>query len=313
MSDFPLFTMLLAASPPDRLLSAVHALPWGVHAGIAFALIAGLVLWCTGRRVLKPVVVTVAAAFAAVLGFILIPVLAPDAGVSSVFGAIGGGVIGLLAGYLLYRFVLAVTFGVTLAAGAAMVAAAALSLASSEHPLTPQITLGQNRDISYPPADRMSPDDSESAALFTLPPPSAPPLPTPLAATWLEPVSPKEVADSARDFVECLQWQANEAWSASSTRTRFIVGGAGVIGFLLGLLLGFSLPAWAAGVVTALVGAAVWLPSAVWLIFAASAPGREWLDLPPAGWTIVWFVVSLLGLAVQWAGLLKGKKSAPAR
>ncbi len=292
LAKLPILTL---AAPPS-LLSAVRDLPWGVHAAIAIALIAGLVLWCSGRRVLKPVVACLAALAGGSTGLVMLPVLAPDAGVSPWFGGAGGAIIGLLAGILLYRIVLALLFGAVLAGAAAMFAAAALSFV----PPTPA--------AAHAPAD----SSSTGSALVATDDPPAIPTP-PLVATWLEPVEPRDVAKTARGFMDSLRWQAGLAWDESTLRSKVIVGGAAIIGFLTGLLLGLTLPKWAAGAVTALAGAGIWLPAGAWLLHAANIPGREHLELPPTGWAIIWFVVALLGVAVQWMGLMGGRGARASR
>jgi hypothetical protein len=79
--------------------------------------------------------------------------------------------------------------------------------------------------------------------------------------------------------------------------------GAGFFGFLVGLLF----PRRSAAIATALFGAAVWLPCSLWMVNAAEAPGREFLNQGGAiGWLVVWLTVSALGFAFQ-AGMGREK------
>jgi len=118
----------------------------------------------------------------------------------------------------------------------------------------------------------------------------------------------RQAASAALELAREVANETRQAWEAWSVRDRAIIGGASAIGLIGGAVLGLSLPAWAAGAVTALVGSAIWLPCAVWLAHALDAPGREALHLPASGWAIVWVVVSLIGLAAQWAGLMGSGK-----
>lgn len=117
-----------ALEPAQQIIAGVQALPWGMHAVVAVAMVAGLVLWCCGRHVLRPVVITLSALAGAGLGFVLTPTLLPDAGLSPYVGAAGGLIAGVLAGFLLYRLTLAGLFAVVIGSGTAVVAAGALAL-----------------------------------------------------------------------------------------------------------------------------------------------------------------------------------------
>ena len=51
----------------------------------------------------------------------------------------------------------------------------------------------------------------------------------------------------------------------------------------------------------------------VWLTTAIDAPGQQYLHRPARDWLIIWLSVSVLGMLIQWAGLVKRKKAKPAR
>ncbi len=115
-------------------------------------------------------------------------------------------------------------------------------------------------------------------------------------------------------------WQAarstwGEWWDAVPAKNRpWIIGATGV-GIFAGTVLGLMLPAWSAGAVTALAGAAIWLPAALWLGMAWSVPGfgnktptgLSLQGLSAGGWIAVWLVIAVIGVACQWYGLMPGK------
>ena len=302
----------------EKLAAALAELPLGVHAVVAGALIAGLVLWSSGRSVLKPVMVFVAAVSGGLGGFLALPTLLPDAGVTPWFGAVGGAVIGLLAGLLLYRLVLMVAFGVSMSAALGLMAAAGISLATGASvnavmavAISPPtlLVLGpperptERAAVAWddgPAGEQDGPDQPSSVV------PAADPtdgLPNIHQLT----VDPLDAAARAREFVEAVRARAETSWRALSAMQQLIIGASGLVGLILGGLVGLTLPQWAAGALTAFVGAAVWLPAAVWMLHAFQLPVGAALELPAAGWLVVWGVVSVMGVAVQWAGLMRAK------
>lgn len=104
-------------------------------------------------------------------------------------------------------------------------------------------------------------------------------------------------------------------WDSVPAKNRpWIIGATGV-GIFAGTVLGLMLPAWSAGAVTALAGAAIWLPAALWLGMAWSVPGfgnktptgLSLQGLSAGGWIAVWLVIAVIGVACQWYGLMPGK------
>lgn len=325
-----LFAMLpvsgLALDRAERLIEGLRALPWAMHGLVALALVTGLLLWALGRRVLKPSVVALAALAAGVAGFVVVPTVAPDAGVSPYVGALGGLAVGVVAGMLLYRLALAATFGVVMAVAAAVVTAAAVGAGGvgavaglGEAPLPKDLgpTAAKVEGAAAPAGGAPDLD----ANLSDGPASEDPVRERPAGETATDGAAKdgaqlvrqaQDAAAAAREFASALWARAGSWWGERTRVEKLAVGGAGVLGLALGALLGLTLPAWAAGAVTALAGAAVWLPAAVWLAHALGAPPAvlEQTNLSPTGWAVVWAAVSALGVAVQWLGLMKGRRAA---
>jgi hypothetical protein len=119
----------------------------------------------------------------------------------------------------------------------------------------------------------------------------------------------EHAAGQLRDFSIALAHELCDSWSSLVPRHRLILGAATVGGLLAGLSFGMMLPVWAAGFVTALFGAAIWLPAAAWIGVAAQLPGQHFVQgRTAAWWLMVWGVVTVIGLMVQWSGLLSRKK-----
>ncbi|HNB59799.1 MAG TPA: hypothetical protein PK308_05760, partial [Phycisphaerales bacterium] len=59
----------------SKVLEGIGSLPWAVHALVAAAMVAGLVLWLKGERYVRMVVLIVGAGVGGMLGAFLAPVL----------------------------------------------------------------------------------------------------------------------------------------------------------------------------------------------------------------------------------------------
>lgn len=218
------------------------------------------------------------------VGLLAVPLLAPQSGVSPFIGSVGGAVVGLLLGFILYRPAVGTTFGVALAGAVALLAVAFLTS-----------PLGKNYANRSTPTDSLA-RGSEPDAISG----------TPAIALSGTAREAEQIRESCSEFLTSARYAIEFAWEDLSPRGRWIVIGASTAAALAGVFLGIAVPAWAAGGVTALVGAAIWLPCALWLARAAKLPGLDAVvQMPPSGWAITWLAAAALGLGLQWAGLLK--------
>lgn len=138
----------------SRALEGLGSLPWGVHAVVALAMAAGLVVWLTGQRWVRPIVVILGAGVGAMLGSFAAPLFSglAESGVgssglnasaladaASSLGEPSGGdaafvyrglviglIVGAVAGLLLYRSAMALALGVVMGALLPLAAATVL-------------------------------------------------------------------------------------------------------------------------------------------------------------------------------------------
>lgn len=115
----------LAAHLPD----ALQSLPWLVNVPVALALIAGLILWLAGRRLIRPVTILVGLGLGGLVGFLVLPILMPGFALSPYLGLAAGAAGGLTVALLLYQVATAITFGSAIGAGCGVMAAAILGTA----------------------------------------------------------------------------------------------------------------------------------------------------------------------------------------
>lgn len=370
MSPTP--THLLAVQLPE----ALQNLPWLVQVPVALALIAGVVLWLAGRRLIRPVTIMVGIGLGGLIGFLVLPVMMPGLAISPYLGLLAGAATGLTTALLLYQVATAITFGSAIGAGCGITAAAVLGTAltlpasaqlDQPEPLPPENPGqlgGGEQPIYVPPpapwnprveplpepengpegADVENPGVIRAKPVVTKPKPPAPVKVSKPAGTGngaaAKPVAAKKPAAKetstkidrtidtreVRAEAESAVGKVGQFWGAARGAWRgwwdsvpekdkpWIIGATGV-GVVAGTVLGLLLPAWSAGAVTALAGAAIWLPAALWLGTAWSVPGfggkggggAALTSLSPGGWIAVWLVLAVIGVACQWYGLMPGK------
>ncbi len=124
-----------AAPHVDRLVSSIQAMPWLMHVGIALAFGAGLVLWLRGKPLFKPATAVLAAALGGVLGFALLPVLAPTATVPPWLGMLAGALAGGMLLLAMHRLLAATVFGGVLALAFATIATGTLTILDRSAPV----------------------------------------------------------------------------------------------------------------------------------------------------------------------------------
>jgi hypothetical protein len=213
-------------------------------------------------------------------------------------------VVGALMGVVLYRFAMATSFGVVLAVAVPLSAAIALRVPESD--AAPQ---------QGPPTMSSHQDEELARTIETLRQSVTPDRPEADNAPAPEATDRQRVAAAVnsatqhvRTFLEALDQQLKARWDLLPTSHRLILGGSTAVGLALGVVLGLLLPRWAAGAVTAMFGAAVWLPCSLWFWTALGLPGAGSLDHRPDLCLLVWAAASVTGMAVQWYGLVRGKQ-----
>lgn len=294
--------------PIDRLIASVQSMPWGVQGAIVGVLVGGLILWAFGRKVLRPMAVLIGAGVGGAAGFVALPVLAPEAGLSPYVGLAGGAVIGLLLALLLYRIVTAVSFGFVLACAAAVTTAGVLGWRQPS--ALPQSAAIASGEPGLTGIDMNTVIDEAARRLEEALAKGSTPLPSSQPASAKYP-NISATAQNAHEFYQALRDQLQARWAAYPSSDQWKIGLAAAFGMAIGLLLGFLMPNWSSGAVTALVGAAIWLPAAVWLLHAFSVPRHERLsEVTPLGWAIVWAIVGIIGIGMQWQAFTRAKKKA---
>lgn len=279
----------------SRVLEALQALPVGTHLAIGGGLVAGLMLWVFGRKVMKPAFAVVGMVVGGLIGLLL----TPAAGIPAIgpaeppyVGLAIGAALGLGVAAVLFRFLMAAAAGIVLAVAGVLAAGVWIDSRPAEGggPAPSAAIVEHLAQPSEPEQER----------------PAENPDPAPGEATLEQ--AAQTLVERTRAFVQAASARAREAWAATSGRDRAILIGGGVVGAIAGVLAGLALPKRAAAIVSAPLGASIWLPSAAWLAHAIATPGIEHLPRTPLRWLVVWLVVSGVGIALQLVGMKRGSK-----
>lgn len=285
-------------------LGAISSLPLGAHAIPVALLVCGCIFWLAGARFLKQVFgligIASGAGLAAVFASDLLPSVGPVPG-PYVAMAIGG-VVGLIASILAFRFSMALCGAVVLAAAGALGTGVYLSHKPDALPLGPAV---EARDRLSPSAEELGGKLREAAEEYQKahdPGAAAPPATPPAHPGTAEAV------EATRQFAGEVESEARELWSTTPERSRLLLLAGALCGAVIGAAAGMATPKRAAAVVTAVLGAGLTLVAAGWLSRAFNFPGAHLItDRSPAGILGVWAGLAAFGVLVQ---LRSGSKKA---
>ncbi len=282
--------------PVSQVVEALRGLHPSVHGVVGIVLIAGLILWMWGRRVLKPMTVLLFGMLGAYIAFFVIPTtaLSAELGVSVSIWLLIGLAFGALAGMLVYRSAMAVGFGLVLALVAPAGASVVLDWRGAS---------GGGSGLIAQGPDQVGVDGAEPA-LVDLDVGELGEAVAGLGSVEGDAAGMRTVADAAnhtRAFLRAVGGELELFWDGLDAERRVVFSTAALAGLGLGVMVGLVLPGWAAGAVTSMTGAALWLPAGVWLMNAYDVMGRGALaSLETRSWLVVWAVASVVGVLLQW-------------
>lgn len=264
---------------------------------LAFGVILGLMLWTSGRRLARPALAILGLLLGGLVGWFVGSLL----GLGLVTWAIAlasGGVLAFLAAQLKR---VAVTAGLSiilgLTAGGSVIFVMSAIHAAKE--------AGAEPPAAFEPPD--PPDPWTAGApkdlinflneirVSTEPRPQAK-----RAAEADAAEAGKQSAARVRALGEELLRAAKEAFAEAPRQAVVGVISAAAVGALLGLALGVFTPTSATALMTALLGAALWLGCGTGLAVRFDVPGVSWLPETWLGWLAMWSVVAVIGLCIQW-------------
>jgi hypothetical protein len=287
-------------------LSLAQSLPQGGSVPLGVALMAGLLLWIMGARVIKPVFFLFGLAIGGFVGTTLMPLIGfPSFEVGgmtispSVVGMVCGGIIGALCALAMFRLVIALTSAFAFAVAGVVGAMIFLhysptttdsDLSDTESALVESgegavngFTTSLNDEITREAAERsvdMLDQDGNILDEDTK-------------------QQLKDAAERSRQFLSDLGGTVSDELAKRPTRDKMIGFSAGFAGFAFGLLIGVVLPKRTTALVTSLFGSAVCMASTSALLTASNGTRPEYLNQSATVLAIVWVLLTGIGLMIQ--------------
>jgi len=302
-------TLILAQSATH----ASHVLPEGGSVPLGTALMAGLLLWLVGARVIKPVFFLFGLAIGAFVGTTILPLTGlptfTPGGVTltpGITGLIAGGILGSLVSLAMFRLVIALTSAMAFAAAGVLGAmiflhfnptitegeltdteTALVETTDSLAGITTSLNDTINREAAQHASDLIDQDnkvlDDDTKQQL------------------------KDAAARSKEFVEQMYNTIKADLDQRPTRDKLIALSSGFAGLAFGLLVGVVLPKRTTALVTALFGSAVCMASITALLTARSGARPDFLNQSAVTWAIAWVILTIVGLMVQLGFLTRSK------
>jgi len=280
------------------------SLPWGAEAIAGAGLIAGLLLWLWGRKLVKPLYALVFGVGAGLIGFTGPATLGINVDPSILMLALA--LFGVIVGLIIFRITMGITLGVVL--GFAVATGAVLAIgAQSDAAKAAQTAPVPGEESIYREgagivenlgADEVQRQLDELAAGLSGDHAIDP------ATIATDTSDAERIAISASKQVKAFMLELFDEvgvwWETIPIRLRIAALGGWLMGFALGLLLGLAKPAYVAGFASAFVGAAIWIPCGAYLAHWIEFPGHALLPTSAGAWASVWVVASCVGAGIQW-------------
>ena len=284
----------------QELTQRIADLPWTGLIPVAVVFVVGVLMWASGRRVLRTVFAAAGILVGCVMGLAASEVdqdIAPGMPAWSVvvIGAVALGVVAAAA----YRLVLAASIGLLLAGLIPLGVLVASELGAVTIEDDGSITVQQPMAAAAPdfldvwlneigaPAEAgaeaqpvqpaMEPTEAGASAAEDLP-------------SW---------SDRVRRVYTAVVDLPGLMWERTSGSLRLILLAGAASGAVLGLFLGAAAPAISASIVTALGGSLLLLSSGGAMALKLRVP-EQWLPSTTTQWLLWWMVAAVIGLGLQW-------------
>ncbi len=289
-----------------------QSLPEGGSVPLGMALMAGLMLWLVGARVIKPVFFLFGLAIGAFVGTTIIPLTGlptfHPGGITltpGVTGLIAGGILGSLVSLAMFRLVIAMTSAFAFAAAGVLGALIFLhfnpTLADAD-PNAPQSALVETQEDSLAGIrtslnEQITREAAEHSANFL-----------DQDGKVLDEETKQQLKDAAtrsKEFVEHM-WNTIQAdLDQRPTRDKLIALSAGFAGLAFGLLVGVMMPKRTTALVTSLFGSAACMAATTALLTARTGQRPDFLNQSAVIWATAWVLLTAIGLMVQLGFLSK--------
>jgi len=297
--------------PTQSTILFAQSLPEGGSVPLGMALMAGLMLWLVGARVIKPVFFLFGLAIGAFVGTTILPLTGLPSfhpgGITitpGVTGLITGGILGSLVSLAMFRLVIAMTSSLAFAAAGVLGAMIFLHFnptVSDEMPSETQAALVESGESVAGIATSLNDEITRQAAERSV--------------NLLDQDNKvldddtkqqlKDAATRSKEFVEQMYNTIKADLDRRPTRDKLIALSAGFAGLAFGLLIGVVMHKRTTALVTSLFGSAVCIASTSALLTARTGQRPDFLDQSAVIWAVAWVILTIIGLMVQLGFLSK--------
>ncbi|MEQ9616779.1 MAG: hypothetical protein RLN60_01955 [Phycisphaerales bacterium] len=284
---------MLASSDPTLIAD----LPLEAHLIVGAFTVAGLVFWLWGRKFLKGGFVVFGLLAGAMVGYLA--TVGFGLTITPVIPMVMLGAMGMLFGWMAFRFAVAASMG-TLFTIAAPLVVVPIVLSTVPENTTPGGPLSA-RELLFDdvPIVNGELDTGTQKLLNTLS------IPDEIEQAGEDVVNATD--ERVREFVKQLFVEVETEWLRLPVAHRIGMLVGGFLAYVCGFGLGMLMPKYASGLLASSVGAAVWLPGVVWLLQAMAVDVRRAVPESTIVWVFLWLGLAVIGAFFQWR---KGKKSA---
>ena len=296
----------------ESVLEQFQSLGLSTHAVMGLVFLGGLLLWLFGGKSLRIGFGLLGMLVGAQAGMLVPAMLGYDT--PDVIAAVTGGALGLLVGLVAFKFTVAWTMAVLLGSlglvGTAVYfdvkpdfSPPAETEVQADEPAEDEERsvwdeiyeeyerLREQATGSLPGEDSLVPEIPESA--FPDDPEARERYQRRLDAA-------EEGARQLSEVFRSVRERLRPTWEQLPTGEKGMIVVIGLAGNIVGFALGTIATKKSAVLITAFAGPLIWVPALIWLGAAFGAPGLDRLPSDPIVWALVWFVLSALGLFVQW-------------
>lgn len=275
-------------------------LPWLLILPLGIAVLAGVVLWVSGGRLIRPALGLVGVLVGSTVGWVAGQAFNLGLATWAVV-AVAAVIVGFLASRadrMAVPALLALMLGVAAPTGLMVVLIAIDAFSGDEPPSAGPATMAAEDPLAEDSWIAGAPDYLVDF-LEQVREVGSPPDNGARAKRPLDEVIPERVAE-ARGEADLIWAAAQRAWDKAPQKLAAGLAGSSLVGALVGLIVGVVAPTFSAALVTALIGSALWLRCGGVLVTMVGLPGGSVLPRTVPGWLLVWIAASVIGLGIQW-------------
>jgi hypothetical protein len=283
------------------LQQSIHSMPLAWLVPALMMLLAGLVLWAGGRRILRGAFMLMGLLLGLLIGLLVHDSWQPNMP-GWVLPVIGGVALAVMAG-MTYRLAAAAMMAIALG-----IVCPLSVMAVNEWQVERGRGISSNGDDQIEVRDSISDWiekhetqlDQTKEELQTL---------NQRAEERLKELGAKHDSAEAveagiqqvKSFGAAVAQTIKQRWSETPKRLKPMMMLSAIVGAITGLIIGLVSRRFSDCAVTAMLGGAVWLGAAYIIALRAGVPDGPWLPKSMIVWLGAWLIIAIIGLGIQWA------------